>query len=427
MNVTIESKSARTDFNGEISGAELPAIAGASPAKTAPFTRAKRYGEEERRELEAALEQGTLFYSQGKKTRQLEEEFATRNGAKFGVACSSGTAALHAATIAAGISPSDEVIVTPITDMGSIVPILYQGAIPVFADLDPHSYELDAKAVENAITPRTKAIIAVHLWGNTPDMDALLKICKRHNLILIEDCAQAFGSRYKNRPVGTMGALGCFSFNEFKHISCGDGGIVLTSDPQLAERARLATDKCYNRSPDAVIKQPKFLANNYRITELQSAVAVAQLRKLDSIVARRQTWCSALSESLQSIPGLHLPQPTPGCEPSWWFYMMRVEKERLGADTDEFAAALKAEGLPVSAHYIGKPIYGYPVFQEHSAYERGAHGFEAREYKSGDCPTAEAILSTCIQLAINEGYTPTDLEETSHAIRRVAAWFARRH
>lgn len=406
--------------------ADLPAIAGGTPAKQTPYGAERRYGEEELGELEEALKQGTLFYAQGQKVHQLEEAFARKNGVAFAVATSSGTATIHAAMIAAGISPGDEVIVSPITDMGSLVPILYQGAVPVFADLDPHTYTIAPDSVESLITDKTQAILAVHLAGNACHLDELQVIAENNDLTLIEDCAQAFGCTYKGQPIGTIGHMGCFSYNEFKHISCGDGGIAVTNDEDLAVRLRLATDKCYNRNAEGTMRNPVFLANNYRMTELQGAVAVAQLHKLDHIVARRQGWCKALSQALQDLPGLALPQETPGCTSSWWFYMMRVIPETLGADADEFAAALQAEGLRASAHYIGQCIYEYPIFVEHSAFERGEHPYQLREYGKGLCPEAEAILDTCIILQINQAYTDTDRAETAHAIRRVVNWFVQR-
>lgn len=402
---------------------DIPAIAGGEPAKRTPFGREKRYGEEELQQLREALEQGSLFYAHGNKVKTLEARFAQMNGVPYAIACSSGTAAIHAALIAVGISPGDEVITSPITDMGSVIPILYQGAVPVFADLHPHSYTLLPESVEARITPNTRAVLAVHLWGNACDLQALREICHKHNLWLIEDCAQAFGCRYRGEPIGTIGDIGCFSLNEFKHISCGDGGIVITRNEHLARRLRLAVDKCYNREPGVTQRNPTFLANNYRMTELQGAVAVAQLGKLESIVARRRRWCEALSERLHGLPGVTLPQPTPGCEPSWWFYMMRVVPDSLGADADTFAEALRAEGLPVSAHYIGQCVYQYPIFTDHSAFERGTHAYCARVYTKGLSPSAEMILDTCAVLAVNEAYTDTDLEETAHAIRRVAQWF----
>ena len=403
---------------------DLPAIAGGEKAKQTPYGSARRYGEEELNELREALEQNTLFYSQGKKVSQLEADFAAKQGVRFAVACSSGTAALHAACIALGLSPGDEVIVSPITDMGTLAPILYQGAIPVFADLTPHGYTLDPASVEACITPKTRAIIAVHLWGNACDLTALAALCAHHHLDLIEDCAQAFGSTYQGRPIGTFGRVGCFSYNEFKHISCGDGGLVITDDAELAHRLRLATDKCYDRRPGVLTRQPTFLANNYRMTELQGAVAVAQLRKLDDIVTRRRSWCELLSDLLAGTPGITLPEPTPGCDPSWWFYLLRVIPSVLNADADTFVTAIQAEGIRGSAHYIGVPVYRYPLFTDHSAYARGSHAYEARDYTQEACPVAEAILETGLMLPVNEAYTKDDAEEIARGIQRIAAWYA---
>ena len=403
----------------------VPAIAGGRPVKETPYGTERRYGEEELAELEEALQQGTLFYAQGQKVHQLEADFARKNGVAHAIATSSGTASIHAALIAAGISPGDEVLVSPITDMGSIVPILYQGAVPIFVDLDPQTYTITPAAVEAAITAQTRAILAIHLGGNACDLAALTVIASHHDLVIIEDCAQAFGCTYQGQPIGTIGAMGCFSYNEFKHISSGDGGLVITNDDRLALRLRLATDKAYNRSAQGAERNPAFLANNYRMTELQGAVAVAQLPKLDNIVARRRAWCAALSAQLADLPGLCLPMETPGCDSSWWFYMMRVVPAELGADATEFAQALQAEGLRVSAHYIGQCIYEYPIFTEHSAFARGEHAYMQQPYGKGLCPEAEAILETCVTLAINQAYTETDLKETVKAVRRVVAWYQR--
>ena len=392
---------------------DLPAIAGGAPVRAAPLRAPNRYGDDELRELREALEQGTLFYAQGRKVKQLEAEFAAAVGAKFAVACSSGTAAVHAALIAAGISQGDEVIVPPITDMGSIVPILWQGGVPVFADLDPRTYNLAPRDVEQRITDKTRAILAVHLAGNPCEMSWLRKLARRHRLVLIEDCAQAHGARFLGQHVGTMGEFGCFSFNEFKHISCGDGGVVVTRNEQAAHRLRLATDKGYDRTASAdTIRHAALLANNYRMTELQAAVALAQLRKLPSIVQRRQRWCDALRSQIADLPGLLLPRATDGGEPSWWFYLMRVVPESLGADADALAAALRAEGLSVWAHYIGKCVYTYPLFTS------GRHALRA-----SPCPVAEAILETAVVLNVHEAYGDEELRQTVRATRRVALWF----
>jgi len=402
---------------------DTPAIAGGKPAKTSPYGKFKRYGEEELKELREAIEQGSLFYAHGKKVYSLEAAFAKRIQAKHAVASTSGTAAIHAACMAAGISPGDEVIVPPITDMGTVIPVLWQGAIPVFVDLDERTYNMMPDAVEKAITPKTKAIIPVHLAGNSCDLTALKKIADDRKLIMIEDCAQAHGCTYDGKPVGTVGQFGCYSLNEFKHIACGDGGLTVTSDDTLAAKLRLATDKGYNRAPNVTRRDPTFLAANYRMTELQGAVGHAQLGKLDFIVSSRRKWCSRLSDRIGHFPGLLLPTAQEGCEHSWWFYMLRVDPQRLGANADEFTKALQAEKLPVSAHYIQRPVYQYPLFIDHSAFEHGDHPYKAIDYKSVHCPNAEKILETCVILAVNEGYTDQDLDETVKGFERVVHWF----
>ena len=319
--------------------------------------------------------------------------------------------------MALDISPGDEVIVPPITDMGSIFPVLWQGAVPVFADLDPHTYNLSPASVEQCITNRTRALLAVHLAGNSCDMDSLKSLCDSRKIALIEDCAQAHGCTYREREIGTFGHIGCFSFNEFKHISCGDGGVCITSDDALARKLRLASDKSYDRSPTALDRSATFLAANYRMTELQGAVALAQLGKLKSIVHRRRLWCSRLHECLSDIRGLSRPQITRGCEHSWWFYMMRVVPEELGMSTDEFCNRLKAKGVPAAAHYIGKPIQDYPLFQNHSAFAHGDHPFSRRDYSKELTPVARQILDTCVVIHINEAYNDRDLECAVDAVK----------
>lgn len=401
----------------------LPAIAGGTPIKTTPYGSAKRYGEEELNMLHKALDQGTLFYSQGKMVRNMEERIAGLIGSKYAVATSSGTASIHTAMMAAGISPGDEVIVTPITDMGSLVPILWQGAVPIFADVDPHSYCVTPESVEAVCTEKTRAVLAVHLWGNACDLYGLKELCDRRGIMLIEDCAQAWGCTYDGKPIGSIGRIGCFSLNEFKHIACGDGGVVTTDDENLARRLRLSTDKCYSREPGAKMRNPFFLAANYRMTELQGAVALAQLDKLESIVVRRRKWAEKLNEGIKDVKGISLPNPTDKCNPSWWFYMLRVEPEVLGVSADTFAEALRAEGLSAGAHYIAQCVYEYPIFVDHSAYERGDHPFKRVTYGKGMCSEAEAALETSVVLPVNENLTDQDLEDTVKAIERTAAWY----
>ena len=280
------------------------AILGGTPVRTEPMiTTGKRFDETELQELKEALEQQTLFYWFGEKVKTFRRQFADLYGMKHCHMVSSGTAALHVATASIGIGPGDEVITTPITDQGTIIAILAQGGVPVFADLDPHVYAVTAATIAPCITPKTKAIIVVHLAGNPADLEPILALAKKHGLGVIEDCAQSYLCRYKGRLAGTMGDIGCFSLNDFKHISAGDAGMLITNDDALAERAGVYLDKGYRR--DGSGRRPEILAPNYRPSELHGAVAIAQLRKLPRICERRNTLGDRLTAGVQGLPGLH--------------------------------------------------------------------------------------------------------------------------
>lgn len=407
----------------EMTKSEVPAIAGGAPIRTDKFPSGERYGEPELNALKDALNQNTLFFAYGNQVHKMEDRAAKTIGVKHAIATSSGTASIHAAMITLGISPGDEVIVTPITDMGSLVPILWQGAIPVFADVDPRSYCITPESVEAVISERTKAVLAVHLWGNSCDIEGLQKVCKKHDLILIEDCAQAWGCTYNGKQVGSQSIVSCFSLNEFKHISCGDGGVVVTNDDDLARKLRRSTDKCYNREPGATVRDPYFLADNYRMTELQGAVAFAQFDRLNSIVERRRKFGEGLNNRLAKVDGILEPLPTKNCNPSWWFYMLRVDPDVLGVDTDEFVKALAAEGIPCSGHYIGRCIYDYPLFVNHSAFDRGTHPYAQRDYTKHKCPDAELSLNTGIVIPVNENSGEKEYNDCADAIERLSKWF----
>jgi dTDP-4-amino-4,6-dideoxygalactose transaminase len=404
------------------------AIHGGPKTKTTPFGAGRRFGEEEVQQLVEALEQNTLFYHRGQKVKEFVAAFNALYGVKHGVAVSSGTAAIHVALGAAGISVGDEVITSPITDQGTLIGILYQNAIPVFADLDARTYNLDPRSVEARITPRTRAILAVHLAGNPCDMDALLDIARRHKLKLIEDCAQSWGCRYKGRLVGTFGDYGCFSTNDFKHISTGDGGIVAVNSGDEADYrdTHAFADKNYRRFGDNPRQDIAYLAPNYRMTELQGAVGVAQFRKLPGIVEARHGYGERITAGIRGLPGIHPHGVTEGGWCSYWFYMLRLDESALRCARAEFSQALAAEGIPNSAGYIPDVVYMHSLFQERHAY-RGSHfPFDLSEvsYERGLCPEAEAILRTCVRLDVNEFYTPQDVEDIVTAVRKVATYYA---
>lgn len=398
-----------------------PALAlhGGPKVKTEPFSTGKRFGLEEAKHLLEALEQNTLFYHSGEKVKTFLEEFNRLYGVQYSVATSSGTAAIHVALLACGVSVGDEVITSPITDMGTIVGILYQNAVPVFADLDPHTYTMDPKSVRERITPRTKAILAVHLAGNPCSMDEIMAIAREHNVKVVEDCAQSYLSYYKGRLVGTIGDYGCFSTNDFKHISTGDGGIVTVNSGEEDDYhcVHAFADKNYRRFGDSVNRDVEMLAPNYRMTELQGAVGIAQLKKLPWICKTRQVYGDRITEGISGLTGVFPHKVTEGGTCSYWFYMFRVM-----CDRDRFSDALNAEGIPSSAGYIPQVVYRYSLFQNRQAYERSRFPFDLSNvrYDSNLCPNAEAILQTAIRIPVSEFYSERDIDDIILAIRKVA-------
>lgn len=403
------------------------AVDGGPKAKDTPYGSGPRFGDEELKELKEALEQQTLFFAHGQKTGELRSRLAARYGIAHCVMTSSGTASIHVALGALGIKPGDQVITAPITDMGTCSAILLCGAVPVFADLDPNSYTLDPASVESCIGPKTRAIVAVQLTGAPCDMDALKSIAKKHNLWLVEDCAQAYLTEYQRQLCGTIGHIGCFSLNDFKHISAGDGGFVLTADAKLAKRCELFADKCFDRSPGAS-RNPFFVAPNYRISELQSAVALAQLDKLDSIVARRRRYGDRLHAGLQGLPGIEPQKFVDGARPSYWFYLLRMAEGVLG-ERAAFAEALSAEGLNASAGYSERPIYRCEVFAKKQGFGGSDFPFSLApdiDYEWGLCPNAEATVDDCVFVPVKEHFTDEDLEQTLQGFRKVTTTLANR-
>ncbi|GIQ63354.1 aminotransferase DegT [Paenibacillus cisolokensis] len=403
------------------------AIHGGPKSKTVPFGTGKRFGEEELKELAEALEQNTLFYHFGTKVKTFLDRFNDLYGVQYSVATSSGTAAIHVALGAAGVSVGDEVITSPITDQGTLIGILYQNAIPVFADLDPHTYNLDPASIESRITPRTKAIVAVHLAGNPCDMDPIMATARKHGLTVIEDCAQSYLTRYKGRLVGTIGHYGCFSTNDFKHISTGDGGIVTVNSGSESDyyAVHAFADKNYRRFGGEVVRELHGLAPNYRMTELQGAVGIAQLRKLPDICAARRKHGDRLTAAISDLPGIKPHHVEVGNECTYWFYMLRVDERELGAPREVFSEALAAEGIPNVPGYIPDVVYMQPLFQRREAYAGTHFPFDITgiTYERGLCPNAEAILRTAVRIAISEFYSDLDVDEIAAGIGKVARYF----
>jgi perosamine synthetase len=402
------------------------ALHGGPKAKRTPFPPRQRHGELEKHLLSEVIDSDMLFYFLGTKVFEFQKRFAAMYGRKHCIACSSGTAAVHIALGALEMPPGSEVIAPAVTDMGSLTGMLYQGLVPVFADLDPATLNMDPAAARRCITPRTKAILVVHHSGLAADMDAFLELGREFNLSVVEDCAQAYGTTYKGRRAGMMGRISAFSLNHFKHITCGSGGMVITEDDRLRYLASLYLDKCFQR--EEKIRNPFFLAPNYQMTELQGAVALAQLEWVATITARRCELGTRLSELLGTIPGITTQTVPADCFHSYFLYLFKLDLARLQCTSREFAAALAAEGVPNEAHQItgGRPVYLYDLFQKRSAFPGTTYPFGEREYHAGDCPVAEDAFSRWITMNIYEHYTDLDIEEIAFGIGKVARYFARR-
>ncbi len=392
-----------------------------------------RWDQREKEQLGAAIDQPSLFYWQGraanKQTALFIERFKQVCPREHVVTCSSGTAAVHIAVAAAGIGPGDEVITTPITDIGTVTGVLFQQGVPVFADLGADTYNLDVNAVERAITPRTKAIIAVHLAGTPCDLAPLRALADRHRLILIEDCAQAWGSKYRGRPVGTVGHVACFSLMNSKHISAGDGGVVASSDPRIGPALLKFSDKGNDRaSAGYTWDRTAVLASNYRMSELQAGFAAVQLQRLEAIAVKRSMLGTTLTRELEGITAVMPPRIDAADRSTFWFYYFRLRLDRLRCSRAEFAEALRAEGAPCSAGYIPVPVYKLPYFQQHGFFAGRwpikELGLTTMDYTKVTCPEAEAILSSGVQCTLNESMDETLMREIGAAVRKVARHFS---
>jgi len=401
---------------------EKLAIHGGPKVKTTNFGVGKRFDGRELGGLSEVIESQQLFYWGGAKSAELARKAAAYFDAPYATLTSSGTAALHVAIASCRLEPGYEVITSPITDYGTLIGLLYQNLIPVFADVDPHTYNLTAETIRARLTPRTRAIIAVHLAGNPCEMDEINALAREHGIPVIEDCAQSYNAIYKSRKAGALGSMGCFSLNAFKHISSGDGGFVLSHDEATYHAHQNYADKFYDRH--ATGARMKGLAPCYRITELQSACALVQLDKLQAITERRNHLGSMLTERLRGIDGVYPHQVHAHNRSSYWFYMLRIDPRQMRVSRNEFSAALTAEGVPASAGYIARPMYLEDVFVEKSffpgVWPAEVLSGKAYSYHKGLCPVAEEVLETAIRLPINEFFSDGDIEEMGRAIVKVA-------
>ncbi|CAN5612543.1 DegT/DnrJ/EryC1/StrS family aminotransferase [soil metagenome] len=404
---------------------ETLAIHGGKPVREIPLPGAARQmGAEELDEITGVIRSGQLGRHGGTKVKALEAAFANLYGVKHAIAVSSGSAAVHTAIATIDPNPGDEFITTPCSDFGTILGVLFQNAIPVFADLDPETLCLDPDSVESKITDRTRAIVAVHLMGGLADVNTLRDIADRHGIPLIEDSAQAQLSTLNGTLAGTIGDIGCFSFNNTKHLNCGEGGMVITNDDALARRARLFADKAWPR--DEADRYSLFLGQNYRLNELEAAVALVGLRRLEENVSARRRVAERIFERVSGVPGLSIPSQLDGARSSYWILHFFVDDT---LDAMAIALALQAEGVTFTAKYV-TPLYTWPVLRDARTYGDSRFPFDSPytsrpfDYEPGLCAVFEQRREHLILVSVDEQWSDRDADDVALALEKVMTAFA---
>jgi perosamine synthetase len=375
------------------------------------------------RELELlaeALRSGTLTSTKGTMVPRFEQAVAELMGVGYAVACASGSAAVHTAVAVVDPEPGEEIITTSITDMGALAPIVYEGAIPVFADTDPVTGNVTPDSVRAVLSDRTRAIIVTHLFGNPADMAGIRAVAAERGIPVIEDSAQAYLAATPDGLVGSLGEYGAFSLQQGKHITCGEGGFVTTSDADTAHAVRTFVNKAWpygEKNPDH-----RSLALNYRLTELQGAVALGQLPKLPANVAHRREIAAQLDAALVDLDGVTPVVAAPGHQHSYWRYVVQVDRAAVPGGPDAIAAALRPWGIPSSPRYIVKPAFRCGVFTDQKTFGESRWPFtvarpEAVDYSADRFPGTFAFLDSVLVLSFNERYTTEHAEFVADGLR----------
>ena len=348
----------------------------------------------------------------GPKITELEAKLCELTGAKYAVVCSNDTAALHIACMAAGVAPGDEVITTPITFLASANCAVYCGGTPVFADIDEHTYNIDPAEIQKKVTPKTKAIVAVDYTGQVVDLDAIMDICEKNNIVLIEDAAHSIGTKYNGKPVGSIAHMTTFSFHPVKTVTAGEGGAVLTDDPELYRKLCLYRSHGMTRDESQMTKpseggwyyQMIDIGYNYRMTDMQAALLISQLNKLPMFSKRRKEIVARYNEAFSQMPEIIVQEELPASDSTRHLYILRLNEDKLSIDRKAFFEAMEAENIYCNVHYI--PVYLQPFYQE-------------RGYKAGLCPKAEALYKDMMSLPLYYAMNDQDVEDVIHAVKKI--------
>lgn len=392
-----------------------PAIEGGSPVRDAYLPYARPWTD--RNDIQAVTDVlRTAWLTTGPMVEKFEQRFANYTDAWFAVAVSSGTAALHAATFAAGIKPGDEVITTPLTFAASANCVLYQGGIPVFADVDSTTLNISPEKVGECITSKTRAIVAVDYAGMPGDLSKLRDIARRHNLVLIEDAAHALGATYRGQRIGTLADLTTFSLHPVKHITTGEGGVVTTDKSSHARLMRafrnhgITTSAREREAQRAWFYEMSHLGYNYRLTDIQCALGLSQLARLDDFLERRRQIAARYTRELADLP-LTLPAHVPDRESAWHLYVVRLNLDALRVDRGRVFAALREENIGVNVHYI--PVYWHPFYSKHLGYRKGL------------CPQAENAYGRLLSLPLFPKMSDQDVADVIVAMHKVLSFYMR--
>ena len=415
---------------------DKPALLGGKSVRKKPFVNYAIIGDEEKEKIKDVLKSGMLsgfiarageHFLGGKYVKEFESLVKDYFKTDYAVSVNSATAALHMALASCGIGPGDEVIVTPYTMSASATAIIMQNAIPVFADIEEETFCIDPVMVKKKITSRTKAIIVVHLFGYPARMDDIIKIAKKHNLYIIEDCAQAPGARYKNRLVGTLGDIGIFSLNQHKTITSGEGGFAVTNRKDFALRMQLIRNHGEVIAEDMKINDINNIVGfNYRMTELEAAISIGQFKRLDFLNNRRIELAEYLRDRLLRFKGLILPKGDKRRRHVYFVYPIKVKERVLGINRDILVKALQSEGIPCSPGYV-KPIYLAPLYQKRIAYGKKGCPFLCAFYKGkadylkGCCPVAEKMYKKELILinVCRFPHTKRDIDDVIKAFEKI--------
>jgi len=353
------------------------------------------------------------FITCGPKVDEMERNLCSFTGAKYAVAVNSGTSALHCACIAAGVGPGDEVITTPMTFAASANCAVYCGAKPVFADINPKTYNIDPASIRERITEKTKVILAVDFTGQAVEIDEIREICKEHNLIFIEDAAHSIATKYKGQQVGSLADMTCFSFHPVKTVTGGEGGAILTNDEELYKKLVLAHTHGITRDESimegASHEGPWYyeqisLGYNYRLTDFQAALITSQLAKIDKFASRRKEIVKRYNEAFVEIPELFIQEEIPESDTCRHLYIIQLKLDRLNCTRRQFFDAMSAENVQCQIHYV--PVYWFPFYQ-HMGYEKGL------------CPKAEKMYEGIMSIPLYPRMTDQDVEDVIHAVRKV--------